>query len=285
MDVLGYEGKRVIVTGAGSGMGAATARLLVELGAEVHAIDVKKPDTAGLASFSECDLRDPRQIEPTVAKIGSVVNMLFNCAGLPNTFPDLDVMLVNFCGLRHLTEQVIPNMLVGADSAIASIASTAGIGWMANLELLGPLLATTDFAEAHAWCEEHPTALANAYGLSKEAINAYTAFRSFPLATQGIRINCLNPGPTDTPMMPEFEKAVGKEYMDTFPVPLGRHAVAEEQAWPLVFLNSPRASFVTGVQFDADGGFKGALFSGQIDPSVLMPPQEPESRRESTGAP
>ena len=285
MDVLGYEGKRVIVAGAGSGMGAATARLLVALGAEVHAIDVKRPDAAGLASFTECDLRDPRQIEATVAKIGRVVNMLFNCAGLPNTFPDLDVMLVNFCGLRHLTEQVIPNMLEGADSAVASIASTAGIGWLANLELLGPLLATPDFVGARTWCEEHPAALANAYGLSKEAINAYTAFRSFPLAARGIRINCLNPGPTDTPMMPEFEKAVGKDYMDAFPVPLGRHAVAEEQAWPLVFLNSPRASFVTGVQFDADGGFKGALFTGQIDPSVLTPPAEPESRRESTGAP
>jgi NAD(P)-dependent dehydrogenase (short-subunit alcohol dehydrogenase family) len=284
VDVLGYEGKRVIVTGAASGMGAATARLLVDLGAEVHAIDVQQPDRSGLASFSECDLRDPDQIEATVAKIGSVVNMLFNCAGLPNTFPDLDVMLVNFCGLRHLTEQVIPNMLEDAGSAIASIASTAGIGWTANLELLGPLVATPDFATARAWCEQHPAALANAYGLSKEAINAYTAFRSFTLAARGIRINCLNPGPTDTPMMPEFEKAVGKEYMDSFPVPLGRHAVADEQAWPLVFLNSPRASFVTGVQLDADGGFKGALFTGQIDPSVLMPPEEPGHRRESTDA-
>ena len=268
-DVLRYEGKRVIVTGAASGMGAATAQILVDLGAEVHAIDIKKPDLAGLASFTECDLREPAQIDDAVKKIGKIVNGLFNCAGLPNTFPNLDVMLVNFCGLRQLTEAVIPNMIEG--SAIACIASTAGIGWLQNMELLFGLLMTPDLAGGRAWCEEHPKELMNAYGLSKEAINAYTAFRSFALAQQGIRINCVNPGPTDTPMMPEFEKAVGKKYMDDFPVPLGRHAVAEEQAWPMVFLNSPRASYLTGHQLDVDGGFKGGLFTGQIDPTVLMP--------------
>jgi NAD(P)-dependent dehydrogenase (short-subunit alcohol dehydrogenase family) len=268
-DVLQYEGKRVIVTGAASGMGAATAQILVDLGAEVHTIDIKKPEVTGLASFTECDLREPDRIAETVAKIGKIVNALFNCAGLPNTFPNLDVMLVNFCGLRELTEAVIPLMVEG--SAIASIASTAGIGWTANLELLSGLTATPDFAAAKAWCEAHPGQLANAYGLSKEAINAYTALRSFTLARDSIRINCVNPGPTDTPMMPEFEKAIGKKYMDEFPVPLGRHAVAAEQAWPMVFLNSPRSSFVTGLQFDCDGGFKGGLFTGQIDPAVLMP--------------
>ena len=117
VDVLQYEGKRVIVTGAASGMGAATAQILVDLGAEVHAIDIKKPDLAGLASFTECDLREPAQIDDAVNKIGKVVNALFNCAGLPNTFSPLDVMLVNFCGLRQLTEAVIPNMVEG--SAIA----------------------------------------------------------------------------------------------------------------------------------------------------------------------
>jgi NAD(P)-dependent dehydrogenase (short-subunit alcohol dehydrogenase family) len=268
-DVLRYAGKRVIVTGAASGMGAASAEILVELGAEVHTIDIKKPDITGLASYTECDLRDPEQIDATVERIGSVVNGLFNCAGLPNTFPNLDVVLVNFCGLRQVTEAVIPRMLPG--SAIASIASTAGIGWTQNMELLSGLLETPDYATAKTWCEQHPNDLANAYGLSKEAINAYTALRSFGLAPRGIRINCLNPGPTDTPMMPEFEKAVGKKYMDEFPVPLGRHAVAAEQAWPLVFLNSPRASFVTGAQFDCDGGFKAGLFTGRIDPTVLMP--------------
>jgi NAD(P)-dependent dehydrogenase (short-subunit alcohol dehydrogenase family) len=268
-DVLQYEGKRVIVTGAASGMGAATAQILVDLGAEVHTIDIKKPEVTGLASFSQCDLREPAQIDETIAKIGKIVNALFNCAGVPNTFPDLDVMLVNFCGLRQVTESVIPLMIEG--SSIASIASTAGIGWTANMDLLFRLIMTPDFAGARAWCEEHPKDLKNAYGLSKEAINAYTAFRSFNLAHDGIRINCVNPGPTDTPMMPEFEKAVGKKYMDDFPVPLGRHAVAEEQAWPMVFLNSPRSSFVTGSQFDCDGGFKGGLFTGQIDASVLRP--------------
>ena len=270
-DVLGYEGKRVIVSGAASGMGAATAALLVELGAEVHAVDVNKPDLTGLASFTRTDLREPDQIDAAVGKIGKVVNALFNCAGLPNTFSNLDVMLVNFAGLRHLTEAVAPNIVEGG--AIASIASAAGVGWLMHMEVLGSLLATPDFAAAKAWCEADPARIANGYGLSKEAINAYTAVRSFTLAPTGIRLNCLNPGPTDTPMMPHFEQAVGKGFMARFPKPLwGRNARPEEQAWPLLFLNSPRASYVTGAQLDADAGFRAGLFTGQIDPAALIPP-------------
>jgi len=232
-DALLYAGRRVIVTGAASGMGASTAEILVGLGAEVHAIDIDKPEVTGLASFTPVDLREPAQIDDAVAKIGTVVNALFNCAGLPSTFPPLDVMLVNFCGLRLLTEAVIPLMIEG--SSIASTASTAGIGWMQNLELLLGLLRTPDFAGARNWCAEHPTELTDSYALSNEAINAYTALRSFDLAADGVRINCVNPGPTDAP------------------VPLGRHAIAAQQAWPLIFLNSPRAASVTGQRLDIDG--------------------------------
>lgn len=269
-DVLGYSGRRCIVTGAASGMGEAAARILVDLGAEVHAVDIRKPDIAALASYSETDLRDPAAIARTIDAIGGVVNNLFNCAGLPNDFPGLDVMLVNFCGLRELTERVVPLMIDGA--AISSIASVAGMAWQGNQEKLAELLATPDHGGAKAWCEAHPADLANAYGLSKEAINMYTAARCVDLIKQGIRINCLNPGPTDTPMMPHFEEANGVDFMRQFPKPIGRNSTPEEQAWPLVFLGSPRASYVTGVSIYADGGFTGALFTGQVDFARLLPP-------------
>jgi NAD(P)-dependent dehydrogenase (short-subunit alcohol dehydrogenase family) len=268
-DVLGYSGRRCIVTGAASGMGEATARILVDIGAEVHAVDIRKPDVAGLASYSETDLTVPAAIERTVDAIGSVVNNLFNCAGLPNDFPGLDVMLVNFCGLRELTERVVPLMIDGA--AISSIASVAGMTWQGNQEKLAELLATRDHAAARAWCEAHPADLANAYGLSKEAINMYTAMRSVDLIGRGIRINCLNPGPTDTPMMSHFERANGVDFMREFPKPIGRNSRPEEQAWPLIFLGSPRASYITGVSVFADGGFTGALFTGQVDAARLLP--------------
>jgi NAD(P)-dependent dehydrogenase (short-subunit alcohol dehydrogenase family) len=269
-DVLGYSGRRCIVTGAASGMGEATARILVDLGAEVHAVDIRKPQVSGLASYSETDLADPAAIARTIKAIGAVVNNLFNCAGLPNNCPGLAVMAVNFCGLRELTERVIPMMIDGA--AITSIASVAGMAWQGNQEKLAALLATPDQAAAVAWCEAHPNDLLNAYGLSKEAINMYTAVRSVDLIAKGIRINCLNPGPTDTPMMPAFEEANGVEFMREFPKPIGRNSRPEEQAWPLVFLGSPRASYITGASVFADGGFTGALFTNQVDVARLMPP-------------
>ena len=109
MDFLGYKNKRVIVSGCFSGMGEATARLLLDLGAEVHGLDFK-PTSLDLASFTLVDLREPDTIDAAVAAIGGRVDALFNCAGLPQTAPPLDVMKVNYAGTRHLTQQVLPLM-------------------------------------------------------------------------------------------------------------------------------------------------------------------------------
>ncbi len=110
-DVLRYAGQRVIVTGAAGGVGAAVTALLVELGAEVHAIDAQRPPSRGFASFTETDLRDPQQLEAAVGKIGSVVNALFGCAPVPDD-----------ASLRHLVEHAVPTMI--PVSAIVTVAST-----------------------------------------------------------------------------------------------------------------------------------------------------------------
>ncbi len=264
---LGYENKRVIVSGCFSGMGEATARLLLELGAEVHGLDYKDCKLA-LASFTKLDLRDPASIEAAVEKIGGKVHALFNCAGLPQTFPPLDVMKVNIIGTRHLTNQVLPRMSKGG--AIASISSTAGLGWQMRMQQTLALLKQEFYEGAVKWCEDNLETVREGYSFSKEAINIWTMMSSFHLIKRGIRINCIIPGPTQTPMMDAFELATPKTVLDAAMQPINRRSTPEEQAGPLVFLNSEWASYVNGVVFPVDGGFMGGLATGQVDLSAMM---------------
>jgi NAD(P)-dependent dehydrogenase (short-subunit alcohol dehydrogenase family) len=269
-DVLGYAGRKVVVTGAASGMGAACAEILVGLGAEVTGVDIK-PTTAAGATSVELDLRDQQAIEQAAAAVSGPVLAVFACAGLPGPpFSDLDVMLVNFVGGRHLVEQLLAKMEAG--SAVAYIASNAGLGWQQQLEKLMPIVTTDGFAAGRAWLEANPDAYAgNGYAFSKQVINAWVAWKGATLIQQGIRINNINPGPTATPMMPFFQEAAGKELIEAFLGPIARYSTPEEQAWPMVCLNSPRLSYVNGEALHVDGGFLGALSTGQIDIATLLP--------------
>ena len=110
-DVLGYRDASVVVTGAASGMGAATAQILVDLGAEVTAIDIKPTDVA-VSRFVEVDLRDRAAIEDgrRVDRRArtTTCSAAPGCPGPP--FSELDTMQVNFVGARHLAEQLVPKM-------------------------------------------------------------------------------------------------------------------------------------------------------------------------------
>jgi NAD(P)-dependent dehydrogenase (short-subunit alcohol dehydrogenase family) len=263
-DVLGYGGKQVVVTGAASGMGGATADLLVELGADVVGLDVAPFELAGGRTV-QVDLRDRASIDSAVASIDGEVQAVFSVAGLPGPpFSDLDTVTVNFIGARHLIESLMPQM--ADDGAVVCVASNAGLGWQQELDGLLPLVTTPDFDAARAWCEEHPDAIASGYMPSKKLINAWVAWRGTTLMEdRGIRLNCTNPGPTDTAMMPTFEEQAGKELIDAFVGPSGRRSTAEEQAWPLLFLNSPRNTYVAAEALHVDGGFLGAMVTGQIE--------------------
>ena len=195
-------------------------------------------------------------------------------------------MTVNFIAMRHLAELCADRMTEGG--AIASISSTAGAGWLMNMDKWRPLLETSGFVEARAWCEANPEAIASGYAPSKEAIIMWTQWAGIEYAKRNVRLNCISPGPTDTPMMTDFENESGADLVDLFAQGAGRRSRPEEQAYPLIFLNSRAASYVSGENFNTDGGTLGALTTGSlvIDFSELLmgDPTRPESpEREAAG--
>jgi NAD(P)-dependent dehydrogenase (short-subunit alcohol dehydrogenase family) len=265
-----YAGKRVLVAGCYSGMGEATAQIVRSLGAEVVAIDVKKP-SFDYAEYLEVDLRDAGAIASMVDHVaqGGPIDRLFYCAGLPGTRPKLDVMAVNFIGLRETVERCAP--LMPRDGAIATISSAAGMAYLMMMDKVMPLVTTPDAAAARAWVQEKQNEpWFEAYSFSKMCTIVYTLRRAATLTpATGVRLNCISPGPTDTPMMPDFVAATSQAFMDAYPKPIGRMSTAAEQGWVLAFLNSPAASYVSGENVYTDGGAAGGMLTGAIAPPKL----------------
>lgn len=270
MSVWSYEGKRVVVAGAGGdGMGAAVVRELANLGAEIHTIDLKDPPVS-VASHQAADLRDKNATVGAIEAIGGRIDALFNCAGLPGApFSDTDTMLVNFVAPRLLA--MVCRRYMPEGSAICSIASTAGAGYLGNVAKWIPLVTTDGYTTAKAWLEAHPKEIESGYAPSKEALIIWTMWAARDFAAAGIRLNCISPGPTDTPMMPDFERLAPASIIDQFAQGLGRRSTPAEQAYPMIFLNSPAASYISGENLITDGGTMGGILTGsvQLDMSAL----------------
>jgi len=262
MEYLSYKNKRVVVCGCFSGMGEATTRMLLGLGAEVHGLDFRET-TLNLASFNRLDLRDPASIDAAVAKIGGKVDAFFNCAGLPHTSPPLEVMKVNYIGARYITGRVIPLMSKGG--AIATISSRAGRGWSQRMPVLKELIAIDDYEAAVKWCEGHAEDVREGYVLSKEAIIVWTMMSAVQLIKKGIRFNCTVPGTTETPMMSHFQVTTDSAVLKAALEPSNRRSTPAEQAAPVVFLNSDAASYINGAVIPVDGGFSAGVASGLIE--------------------
>src|SRR6478752_9968789 len=122
-ELLDYAGRRVVVTGCASGIGAALVGQLTELGADVIGLDVHPP-AFELNDFHRVDLSDPASIDAAVGSVSGQVDGLFNVAGVSSGIGNpLLVVKIDFLGTRHLTEALAPRMPSG--SAIASVSSLA----------------------------------------------------------------------------------------------------------------------------------------------------------------
>jgi NAD(P)-dependent dehydrogenase (short-subunit alcohol dehydrogenase family) len=211
------------------------------------------------------DLADAASIDAAADECGGHVDALFACAGVADGTPGIE--RINFIGHRHLIDRLLAKRMLTRGSSIGFISSAAGLGWEPNLPLLNELLDTPDFDTATSWVQDHGKA---DYMSMKQAICAYVARQAFPFLKEGIRINAICPGPTDTPLA-QANKDMWLGFGADYRGEVGVEASAPlEQAYPLVFLCSDAAVAVTGVTLISDAGYMSSGITGSFPDATAI---------------
>ncbi len=260
-----YENKRVVVTGAATGVGAALLDVLVEQGAaDVTVLDVKAP-SGPHTTFLETNLSDPAAVD---AAIAGPVDALFNNAGVADTQPRRTVLAVNYLALRRLSEGLADRIPDGG--AIVNTASTAGGQWPSRVAEINELLDIEDWDKSLEWIDAHTDLGIEPYFFSKEIVQVYTMRSSRETMARGVRTNSVCPSPIDTPLLADFRQTMSDKLIDwNVSQTNGRLVTSREVATVLAFLGSEAAAYVNGVNLNVDAGFNAAMTTGQVDFSGL----------------
>ena len=243
---MDFENKTAVVTGAGSGIGRATAQTLAREGAHVIVADIDgasgEASAAAIraqgqrATFMPVDMTDTASIEAFAAAAQSQcgpIDVLVNAAGWGRTAPFVEgtpdfwakLVALNFVGPMTLAKALLPAMIERASGKIVNIASDAG--------RVGSLGETV-------------------YAGTKGGLIAFTKSLARETARYQINVNCVCPGPTDTPLMAAVPDKVKDALIKA--IPFRRLGKPEEVADAVVFFASDRARYITGQVLSVSGG-------------------------------
>ena len=257
--------KRILLTGASTGIGNATLQRLVAAGHEVVNLDIKDaPD--GAAEHHHCDVSDPASIESVVAGLDGTFDGLGNIAGVAGSMGAELVLRVNVYGLRHITETLLAAGKINDGASIVNIASLAGMVWNRHLDRIAELDAAEDFAAGIEVAQSYERGGPAAYTLSKEWVVSYTKHLAGQVLDRGIRVNSVSPGPVDTPLFPYFEQDTGVEQMAWLNEQVGRVATPEDQAEVVTWLLVGDSGWVNAVDLPVDGGLSAGMTVGWANP-------------------
>jgi NAD(P)-dependent dehydrogenase (short-subunit alcohol dehydrogenase family) len=236
MAVHDFSGKRILVTGAGKGIGRETAQLLTRFGAEVIALG----RTAADLSYSDNPLVvDLADVDATRIAVTSVmpIDLLVNCAGIVELESVLETRMETFD--RTVAINTRAPLLV-AQLVAQDLVRRGQPGVIVNVSSLAAKVATRDHL---------------AYCASKAALDAITQVMALELGPHAIRVNSLNPIVTLTPMADKAWSDPAKSAPMLARVPLGRFAQPGEVAAAIAFLLSDDAAMIHGTTLTLDGGF------------------------------
>jgi NAD(P)-dependent dehydrogenase (short-subunit alcohol dehydrogenase family) len=240
-DAPDFEGKTILVTGAGKGIGRATAKLLAQRGGRVLALSRSAEDLASLEaeigsrSFS-VDLADATATR-AAARAALPFDLLVNCAGTTALDRFVDLTSETFDHIMAVNTKA--PMIIAQEYVRHRIAEKRP-GSIVNVSSDAAFLGVIDHA---------------AYCASKAALDAMSRVMANELGAQGIRVNCVNPNITLTDMARKAWSDPAKSAPRLSRVPIGRFLEPEEVAEAILWLLSDRASVITGVSLRADGGF------------------------------
>ncbi|MFF9457162.1 SDR family oxidoreductase [Streptomyces flaveolus] len=281
---LQYAGKTVVVTGSASGIGRATAERLIELGAEVHAIDYAPTEMAGLASAIQADLALRDDIDRTFAQLPQHIDAFFGVAGVSGLQHDHNTtLLINFGAYKYISDTYLETRM-GEGGAIVYVTSTGGINWERYQEELEGLIKVSGWdaivaaIEALGLADQPGPA---AYPLSKRVLNLFMAHSATELGGRGIRVNAVLPTSTETGLTSDFvTMAGGRASLESRAGLKQRLATPEEMADPVVFLNSHAARYISGHPLIVDYGARNLQLLGRTADALDRPlvSQVPDAR-------